>query len=112
MTKPICLALTLFVLTVPSSASAALKFCDGDTTDGDDLRARNVTCQTAKRVYNRSLKVAAVQNDTPTTFRYQGRSWTCRAYNPHKRNGNPAWYEWKCRASGKRLVWFRWLGGE
>jgi hypothetical protein len=71
-----------------------------------------VDCPTARRVYRRSLKVAGHDGGKTTGFKYAGRRWTCRAYNPHKRNGNPAWYEWKCTAANDVLVHFRWFGGE
>jgi hypothetical protein len=93
-------------------ARPGLSVCDGDSSDADDLRARYVDCPTARRVYSRSLKVAARDGRKVTRFRYAGYRWTCRAYNPHKRNGNPAWYEWKCRAANDALVHFRWFGGE
>jgi hypothetical protein len=91
-------------------ARPALSICDGDRTDGDDLRARYVDCRTARRVYRRSLKVAARQGDKVTRFEYVGYRWTCRAYNPHKRGDNPARYEWKCRAANDVIVHFRWFG--
>jgi hypothetical protein len=93
-------------------ARPGLSMCDGNRLDGDDLRARYVGCRTARRLYRRSLKVAARQARKVTRFRYVGYRWTCRAYNPHKRGGNPAWYEWKCRAAHDVLVHFRWFGGE
>jgi hypothetical protein len=64
-------------------------------------------------VYRRSLKVAARQVGAKVVrFKYAGYRWKCRAYNPHKRNGNPAWYEWKCRAPDDVLVQYRWFAGE
>jgi hypothetical protein len=93
-------------------ARPGLSDCDGDRSDGDDLRARYVGCPTARRVYRRSLKVAARGDGNVTRFKYAGYRWTCRAYNPHKRNGNPAWYEWKCRAANDALVHFCWFSGE
>jgi hypothetical protein len=71
-----------------------------------DLRARGVSCTAAKRVYDASL-VKARRSPGHVTFRHSGRRWTCRAHHPQHRNGSPAWYEWKCRASGRRLVWYR-----
>ncbi len=83
-----------------------LKVCDSDTTDGDDMRARNIRCSTARRVYSRSLRVALRDPDAEVTrFRLYGLRWTCRARNTDI-------YEWRCRASGRRLMWYRWLGGE
>lgn len=93
-------------------ARPGLSVCDEAHSDGDDLRARYVDCPTARRVYGRSLKVAASRGGKVTRFKYAGYRWKCRAYNPHKRNGNPAWYEWKCRAANDALVHFRWFGGE
>jgi hypothetical protein len=80
----------------------------------DDLRARYVDCSTARKVYRRSLRVAQRDGSgsRTTRFRYRGDDWRCRAYNPHKRNWNPAWYEWKCRAPHDVLVHYRWLAGE
>jgi hypothetical protein len=72
-----------------------------------------VRCDTAKRVYRKSLKVAAENPDSGVTrFRFVGLRWACRASNPQHSNGNPAWYEWKCRASKDRLVHYRWKSGE
>lgn len=107
-----------FCLNVETEAEASflarpgLSSCDGDRSDGDDLRARYVDCRTARRVYRRSLKVAARHGGKVIRFEYLGYRWTCRAYNPHKRGDNPAWYEWKCRAANDVLVHFRWFGGE
>jgi hypothetical protein len=80
----------------------------------DDLRARYIDCSTARKVYRRSLKVAQRDDSgsETTRFRYVGYEWRCRAGNPHKRNGNPAWYEWKCNAPHDVLVHYRWLAGE
>jgi hypothetical protein len=94
-------------------ARPPLKICDGDTSDGDDLRARYLDCRTARRVYRRSLKVAVREPAGKVTrFRFAGYRWTCRAYNPHKRGDNSEWYEWKCRAKHDVLVHYRWLAGE
>jgi hypothetical protein len=80
----------------------------------DDLRARYIGCPTARKVYRRSLTVALRENsgDRITQFRYAGYSWRCRARNPHKRHGNPAWYEWICYAPHDVRVHYRWFGGE
>jgi hypothetical protein len=94
-------------------ARPPLKTCDGGLDDLYDLRARYLDCRTARRVYRRSLKVAAREPARKMTrFRYAGYRWKCRAYNPHKRGDNPAWYEWKCRAKHDVLVDYRWLAGE
>jgi hypothetical protein len=93
-------------------ARPPLSVCDGDRSDGDDLRARYIACATARRVYRRSLKVATEEGGKVVRFRFAGHQWTCRAYNPHKRSGNPAWYEWKCRAANDVIVHYRWLFGE
>jgi hypothetical protein len=78
-----------------------------DRSDGDDLRARYLDCVIARRVYRRSLREGA----RVTRFTYAGFRWSCRAYNPHKHHGNPAWCEWKCRAANDVLVHFRGFGG-
>jgi hypothetical protein len=98
-------------LAVPAQATAApLKVWSDDGLS--DLRAKNVRCDTAKRVYRKSVSVAADMPGEVTRFKSVGLRWSCRAYNPRHRNGNPAWYEWKCRASQERLVHYRWKAGE
>jgi hypothetical protein len=93
-------------------ARPPLKVCRDRTLD--DLRARYIGCITARRVYRRSLTVALRENsgDRITRFRYAGYNWRCRARNPHKRGGNPAWYEWICNAPHDVRVHYRWFGGE
>jgi hypothetical protein len=95
-------------------ARPPLETCDGGLGNLFDLRARYVVCRTAKNVYRRSLRVAAraPREQKVVRFRYAGYRWRCRAYNPHKRGDNPAWYEWKCRAPHDVLVHYRWLAGE
>ncbi len=89
-----------------SFAADRVVFCDSDRTDGDDMRARNIRCSTARRVYSRSLRVALRDPDAAVVrFRLYGLRWTCRARNTDI-------YEWRCRASGRRLMRYRWLGGE
>jgi hypothetical protein len=94
-------------------ARPPLEACDDDRSHGDDLRARYLDCKTARRVYRRSLTVASRNpGQLPLRFRYAGEKWTCRAYNPHHRNGNPAWNEWKYRAAHDVLMHFRWFPGD
>jgi hypothetical protein len=83
-------------------------------TGGTPLRARHIDCSSARKVYRRSLKVAQRNGSGSETTRFRdvGYDWRCRARNPHKRNGNPAWYEWKCKAANDVLVHYRWLAGE
>jgi hypothetical protein len=88
-----------------------LRVCSDDGLS--DFRARNVGCDRAKHVYDKSLRVAAKTPDAKLTrFKFAGVRWACRASNPRHRNGNPAWYEWKCTASEDRLVHYRWKSGE
>jgi hypothetical protein len=88
----------------PAAADAAkVKVCK--STGVDDLKAKNVRCDTASCIYKRSLRAAQEQERTVTTFRYVGLRWRCRAYNTSV-------YTWRCTASGNRLVQYRWLAGE
>jgi hypothetical protein len=94
-------------------ARPPLKTCEGGREELFDLRARYLDCRTARRTYRRSLALAARHpKRLPLRFRYAGYRWTCRAYNPHHRDGNPAYYEWKCRAPHDVLVHYRWFAGE
>ena len=78
-----------------------------------DLRATNITCPDARRVYRKSLRVAARSpEEVDTSFRYEGRWWYCAAKNPHREvNGQYVAYIWRC-VSGDRVVRYRWLAGD
>jgi hypothetical protein len=94
-------------------ARPRLTTCAGGLDDFSDLRARYLDCRTARRTYRRSLSVAARHpGQESVRFRYAGYRWACRASNPHHRNGNPAWYEWKCRGPHDVLVQYRYFAGE
>ena len=78
-----------------------------------DLRATNISCPDARRVYRKSLRVAGRSpEEIDTSFRYEGRRWYCNAKNPHGEiNGEYVDYIWRC-VSGERVVRYRWLAGD
>jgi hypothetical protein len=100
-----------------TAAPAQAKYCKiaGSAEGLADLKVTRVSCNTGRAVYRRSLKVAAEHPEdvNPTTFRYAGRRWTCRASNPHRvLNGQYVDYVWRCKASGGRVVRYHWLAGD
>jgi hypothetical protein len=75
----------------------------------EDLKAKRIRCDTAERVYKRSLQVAAGNDaDSVVRFRSAGFRWTCRARNPPA----VAFYTWRCTARNGRLIQYRWKSGE
>lgn len=93
-------AVTVALTAVPvTSADAATRYCIDRSYE--DLRAKNISCSKAKRVYRASLSSCS---GSPCRLGYAGRRWTCRARNT-------SIYTWRC-TSGSRVVVYRWLSGE
>ena len=107
------LAATGLVVGVPS-ASGAVRYCwiEGSPEGLAELKATNISCRTARRVYRRSTQ-AAVDDPPPTVISHGGRRWTCRASNPQRViDGQYVNYQWKCTARGNRVSRYRWLAGD
>lgn len=106
----------VLTLTIPKRPPKVTRWCRiaGSDEGLADLRAWRVKCRSARRIYRRSLRVAARRPDRKMTrFRYAGRRWSCRAANPRREvNGMYVNYVWRCKASGRRAVRYRWLAGD
>jgi hypothetical protein len=75
----------------------------------EDLKAKGIRCETAKRVYKRSLVAAAQsQGASVTSFTSSRLRWSCRARNPPA----VAFYTWRCTARGGRMMQYRWKSGD
>lgn len=99
--------LTAVAFVPPESTAAATRTCYD--RGYEDLKAKNIRCDTAQRVYRRSLVVAAENpRGSVTRFRSVGFRWTCRARNPPA----VAFYTWRCTANGDRFMQYRWKSGE
>lgn len=99
---------------VAADAHAASKNCRVRSSEFGlaDLRATNISCPDARRVYRASLRAAMKDSELPLRFRHEGRRWTCRARNPQRAiNGQYVDYIWRC-SSGERVVRYRWLAGD
>jgi hypothetical protein len=91
----------------PAIAAASITTCWDRSFE--DLKAKNIRCDTAERVYRKSRRVAQQDPDLDVTrFKFVGLRWTCRASNP------PAvpFYTWRCRATRSRLMQYRWKSGD
>jgi hypothetical protein len=89
-----------------ADADAALRVCSDKGYE--DLKARAITCDAAKRVYRQSLSAARGSGAATTTFSRRGIRWSCQAFNPPA----VAFYTWRCTARGNRLMQYRWKSGE
>lgn len=101
-------ALLIALARVEPASAAIVKTCYD--RGYEDLKAKRIDCDTARRVYRRSLTVASQNQDASVTrFRSVGLRWTCRAYNPPA----VAFYTWRCTANrGRVMVQYRWKSGD
>lgn len=100
----VALLIALGLLLHPAAASAGAWTTCMDR-GYEDLKAHHVGCYTARVVWKRSFREAQRQGGSGVRFHFIGRTWTCRARNSSV-------YVWRCSASGRRMVQYRWLSGE
>ena len=98
-------AAVMLALATPASAGR-VETCRSTTVD--ELKQRNIGCRTARQLYRVSLRRCPPENMNGARcvpFRFARVTWRCRAINT-------SIYTWRCTARSRRLMQYRWVGGD